>query len=490
VMKTKFFLLSLAANMVFLTGCSGSRTNLSKKDTKAITSFSFILPSVSGVIDETRKSIIVTVPSGTAITSLVPVIVHDGISISPQPSNAQDFSSIVNYTVSAEDGSSSTYSVEVFVSDLPVMAIETDNREKITSKETWIGASYVLFNTNGQVSSGDTDIKGRGNTTWLMPKKPYALKLNTKAGLLGMPAHKRWVLLANYADKTLLRTDAAFKLGTIFNNLNWTPRSEFIALYLNSEYLGVYQLTEQIKIDAARVDIGDSIDEDSDGGYILEVDVRKGEKYNFTTTHGAVFNCKDPDEDLDGVIADIIAHVQAAEDALYADNFLDPSNGYRKYLDIDSFVDWYLVSEFTKNLDSPFQSSVYMYYNPVDSKFYMGPLWDFDLSLGNADPNPEGYWIKNSVWISRLFEDPSFVAAVKARWDSKTTEVFGLNAYIDDRASFLNTSQRVNFRKWDILEKSIWPNPYIWGSYQGGINYLKSFVSTRLTWLDTEIDTW
>jgi hypothetical protein len=315
-----------------------------------------------------------------------------------------------------------------------------------------------------------------------------------------MPTHKRWNLLANYSDKTLLRTEAAFKIGEILQDgLKWTPRSRHIQLYVNNAYQGVYQLVEAIKIDEKRVKIEEIKKKNPSGGYILEIDVRAGEAFHFTTTKGVKFSCSDPDEGLDKKIdgdtktlfEKIQADVQSAEDALYSDTFSDPDNGYRKYLDVDSFVDWYLVNEITKNNDAIFWSSVFMYYDGDREKYCMGPVWDFDISLGNINynnnDNPEGFWIKNSPWINRLFEDPSFVSSVKARWNTKKNDFFALSRYIDERASYINDAQVQNFRKWDILGIPVWPNVVVPGSYQGEIDYLKSWLAGRLAWLDTAI---
>jgi hypothetical protein len=418
---------------------------------------------------------------------------------------ANDFRQDVVYTVVASDNTQRDYTIAFEspqTTGLPVMKIDTGNR-LITSREDWLKeVAYTIFDHNGEeIVNGSMDIKGRGITTWGMPKKPYSLKLSNKGSLLGMPEHKRWVLLANYSDKTLLRTDTAFKIGTIFDAIAWTPRSEHISLYLNGEYTGAYQLTEAIKIDANRVNVTQTISKKKpDGGYVLEIDVRKGEVFNFTTTRGVVFCCSDPDDELDEIITGdtktifekIKADVQNVEDVLYSENFTDPEDGYSKYIDVASFVDWYLVNEITKNNDAVFFSSVYMYYDPDKKKYCMGPLWDFDISLGNIDyngnDNPEGFWIKNSGWIARLFTDPSFVSLVKDRWNAKKDEVSNLVSYIDEQASLLNKSQKSNFEKWDILGIYIWPNKVVTGSYQGEIDYLKTFLTQRMTWLDIAIN--
>jgi hypothetical protein len=361
--------------------------------------------------------------------------------------------------------------------------------------------SYTIYDITGEKLSGNTDIKGRGNSTWDMPKKPYSLKLTAKASLLGMFTHKRWNLLANYSDKTLLRTETAFKMGEILEDgLTWTPRSRQVQFYLNNKYQGMYQLVEAIKIDENRVNIKEISKKNPQRGYILEIDVREGEAFHFTTTRGVVFNCSDPDEDLNVTINEdtrtifekITEDVQHVEDVLYSNAFSDPDEGYRKYLDVDSFIDWYLVNEVTKNNDAIFYTSVFMYYDPNKEKYCMGPVWDFDISLGNYKDQPgeysDGFYIKNAKWIHRLFEDPAFVLEVKERWNTKKNELFALQQYVDERSAYLNDAQTQNFRKWDILGSPVWPNVVVPGSYQGEINYLKSWLADRLTWLDTAIN--
>jgi len=383
---------------------------------------------------------------------------------------------------------------------LPVIIINTS--QEVVDKVTWIPASYSIHDSNGiLIIEGTTGIRGRGNSTWGMPKKPYNLNLDTATNFLGMPSHRRWSLLANYADKTLLRTDVAFnKLAKIFDNLAWTPRSQYVDLYLNDIYRGVYQLTESIRVDANRVNFNSISSANGTGGFLLEVDERMGDEFNFRSNQGVAFNCSSPDSNLNVLIAEtsttifekIKNYVQEAEDALYGNDFTNPVTGWQKYLDIDTFVDWYLINEITKNNDAIFFSSVYMYYDPTKEKLCMGPLWDFDISMGNINyngsDNINGFWIKNAKWISRLFEDPVFVAAVKTRWNAKYSQLSGIYSFIDERAASLFMAQYQNFNKWLILDKQVWPNAVVMGSYTGEIAYLKSWLRTRIAWLNTELN--
>ena len=385
---------------------------------------------------------------------------------------------------------------------LPTLVVNTSGRD-VSSKDTWItNASYTLLDQSGkEIMKGTTDIKGRGNFTWNLPKKPYSLKLTSKASLLGMPSHRRWTLLANYIDKTLLRTEVAFKMSEILDNIPWTPRSEQIDFHLNNSYEGVYQLVEAIKLDVNRVKVSSTIsDKNPDGGYLLEIDGRWGEIFAFSTTTGVVFCCSDPDDGLDKIISGesrsildkIKADVQHVEDVLYSNNFTDPENGYRKYIDVPSFIDWYLVNEITKNFDSNFYTSVFLFFDPDEKKYFMGPVWDFDTALGNADfsdiDKPEGFWVKNEKWPKRLFEDPYFVGALKTRWNEKKASLEALSQFIDERAAFLDDAQKLNFTRWKILDTNVWPSPISTGNYQSEIIYMKSYLSMRLRWLDTAIN--
>ena len=183
---------------------------------------------------------------------------------------------------------------------------------------------------------------------------------------------------------------------------------------------------------------------------------------------------------------------------MYGENFTDSETGWTKYMDIDSIVNWYIVNEFAKNNDAIFFSSVYMYYDPSDSKLHLGPNCDFDLAYGNVNDNgcdnSEGFWIKNAVWISRMFEDPRFVTKLKARWNEKKTELqetFATNGTIQTLADSINVSAEYNFKKWPILGTYVWPNPAGYENrttYQSEVDYMKTWFSNRYNWLDTAIN--
>ncbi|HEX5154478.1 MAG TPA: CotH kinase family protein [Parafilimonas sp.] len=399
------------------------------------------------------------------------------------------------YTVLAEDGSSRNYEVSLTnFTGLPCVFITTENKTAITSKVDYVQGKMSIYATQqylNQDYNGEIEIRGRGNTTWAsFPKKPYKIKLKSKESLLGMPAEKDWVLLANYTDKSLLRNALAFDIGRRLQ-MDYVTKSAFVEVFLNEMYVGTYQLAEQLEEGSDRVDV-------KDGGYLVEVDqlsrLDKGDVYFHTKrlSGARVVNIKYPDSDdiTEAQQKEIASYVENAEDVLYSDSFLDPENGYRKYLDVKSFADWYIVNELLRNNDAIFFSSVYMH-KKKDGKLVMGPLWDFDLSTGNINynenDNPEGWWIRKSVWIARLFEDPYFRNLLKERWAFLMKDKSQIFSFINGSSNYLGLSEIENHNKWNTLYNYTWPNGFVFGSYQNEVQHMKDWLSKRIAWMNTEI---
>jgi hypothetical protein len=389
--------------------------------------------------------------------------------------------------------------------NLPVINITTSYAEPIQSKVIYVAGSISITPTAGSTDvaySGTMQIRGHGTSTWLLPKKPYKVKLDTKASLLGMPAGSTWILLANYDDKSLLRNQVAFEASRRLG-MAWTPNSRFVELFVNGQYEGNYQLTEEIKINKNRVNIPELDDTDISGksltgGYLLEVDTRGDpDDILFTTSRGVIFDLHDPDPAAPQQLTYIENYMQQTEDVLYSSKFTDPATGYLQYLDRDSFIDWYLVNELFKNNDAAFWSSCWLY-KDRSGKLFMGPVWDFDIGAGNVNYNgnndPTGWWLRSNPqvytqWTERLFDDPAFAAAVAARWKQvKATQFDSLSAYIDQNAAALSLSQQNNFKRWIILGAYVTPNAEVAGSYQGEVDYLKSWLTQRIAWMDSQLD--
>jgi len=394
-------------------------------------------------------------------------------------------------------------------SALPTVIINSQGRSVI-DRHLKADGTMVLLDEKGLKSSkslslydGAITIKGRGNSSWSMPKKSYAITTDKKTKLLDMPKDDDWVLIANYADKTLMRNYTAYQFAASLG-MEYSPRMRFVELFLNGEYLGNYLLGEKIKISENRLAINkmsadDKSGEDITGGYLIEKDwlsrLEDDDLY-FTTNRvigNNVFVIKTPKAKNinEEQLAYIKNYFTEAEDALYGNQFSDPEKGYAKYFDVDSLVDWYIVNELYKNLDASFGTSVYLY-KDKGGKLKFGPVWDFDIGAGNANygtgDDPEKFYIKNGLWISRFFKDPAFVEKVKKRWsDIRGNQIEDLFTLIDQTSSKLEQSQQYNFAKWPILGKYVWPNPA--GveqrtTYVSEVTYLTSWLRQRVEWLD------
>ncbi|MBQ9537904.1 MAG: CotH kinase family protein, partial [Treponema sp.] len=298
---------------------------------------------------------------------------------------------------------------------LPILNVNTYGKQ-IKSKKDYLDAVYSLDYGDSHWS-GACKIRGRGNSTWNTidtNKKPYLLKLDNEEALLGLGKARRWVLKSSATDKSFLRDEYAFFLAhKVWNRFAWTPSQKFVTLILNGKYAGLYGLQEKIEIAPERVDISPA-----DGSILFKIDEHINERLSFTSEHGVLFNIVDTDGveySWDEFFA-IKDFVNEREKYLFGETKGD----WTRYFNLDSLVDWYLVNEFTKNHDSRFQASCFIYYDAPRDCFFMGPVWDFDLSCGNTDAagcsKADGYITSQASWYERLLQDEVFMAALKSRW--------------------------------------------------------------------------
>ena len=384
--------------------------------------------------------------------------------------------------------------------NLPVLHITTQGNAPIDSTETYVTGTLTISNDLAGadvVYSGTMQIKGRGHSTWWMPKKPYRIKLDSKASLLGMPSSKDWNLLANYCDKTLLRNALAFELSRRLG-MPWTPRNAFVEVFLNGRYDGAYQLTEKIKVATSRVNITSMTETDISGdaltgGYLMEVDERLDGLVWFRTNQNIPIVIHEPDPAQTVQTEYIRNYVKQAEDALFSGAFADPALGWPAYFDAPTFVNWYLVNELLGSVDSVFFSSCWLYKDRLNPLLFMGPVWDFDISMGNVNYSsavyPTGWWTRGGVWFARFFQDPNFAALAAARWNEvKAAAIDSLLAYVDQSAAALDLSQQNNFQRWPILGQTVWPNSEAAGSYAGEVEFTKSWLAQRIAWMDAQFN--
>ena len=373
--------------------------------------------------------------------------------------------------------------------ELPKVNIETKDYQEIISKDDYIIGNFEFFSNDYEFEnfSFPMKIRGRGNSSWNFPKKSYQFKFDDKYNLFDMPEDKKWLMLANYSDKTMIRNAIAFELGYL-SSLDWSPGFHFAEVSINGESKGLYQFTEKVETgDSNRVKIGDQ-------GYLLEVDQLDridDDDIAFWTNKKLLFVVKDPDLEWGSVkLEEIESYVNETENILYGETFKHPDLGYSKYIDVDSFVDWYIINEISKNNDAIFFSSVYMNYIS-GGKLKMGPIWDFDIAFGNINYNnnekTDGFWVKNALWIERLFEDEKFVNKVKTRYKYFYNNK---NSIIEKSRTYSNQikQSRINNESvWNILGKYIWPNYFIGDSFDDEQIYFENWINDRMDWLNKEI---
>ena len=399
---------------------------------------------------------------------------------------SNDFSQIQNYVVTASNGKTGQYEVDMtYFTGIPVIYLETENGAEIDSKEDYFKGSISMMGGRyfSDLSPTPMKIRGRGNSTWgVHPKKPFQLKFDDKTELLGMPEDKKWIFLAEFSDKTLLRNKIAFEMGYL-SNLDWTPQSVFTEVMINGSYNGTYNISQKVEESDYRVVLGDT-------GYLLEIDQlgRLDPDDVYFRTNKFLINIKEPDTEYNSSEFNYVNElINEFEDALMGAQFTDPATGYAKYIDLDSFIDWYLISEITKNQDSKDFSSIFLNVIPGE-KIKMGPLWDFDLAFGNVDYSeceyPTGFWVKDHAWYSRLFEDEAFVGKVQERFLYFRDNQDLILQKIDDYANQLRWSQYENDTRWNLFGNYVWPNPVVFDSHKGEVDHLKSWYVERMNWLD------
>jgi len=493
----RLYSILLIGSLFFVScGSDDSEEIITKVEGTEITSFSFLKiknPSLNFDVNlEVNDNVISgKLPYNADIDNLIATFDHNGfevlLNIDTQISGTtyNDFSEILNYKVKTTDDREKEYNVDVtYFTGLPIVYINT-NGVPIDSKDDYrVGFASVYGGRNfNNIADSEIEIRGRGNSTWYFhPKKAYQMKFGDKTELLGMPKDKKWILLAEHSDKTLIRNKIAFEMGYL-SNLDWTPQSVFSEVFVNNEYNGTYNITQKVEGGSNRVVLGDT-------GYLLEIDQldRMEPDDVFFYTSEFLINIKEPEVAYESYEYNYAKNlINEFETVLKGSQFKDPTNGYAKYIDVDSFIDWYLISEITKNVDSKDYSSIFLNVIP-GGKVKMGPLWDFDLAFGNvnyADSQfPEGFWVKDHKWYARLFQDPVFVAKVKYRFlYFKNNQNVILNK-MDSYANYLRYAQKENDDRWDVIGNYAWPNPVVYSTYEEEVAHLKSWYSKRMSWLD------
>lgn len=383
------------------------------------------------------------------------------------------------------------------ITNLPTVIINTANAQEIVSKENEISSNVYIISENGTnlLATSETGVRGRGNASWdQFPKKPYRLKFDKKQSPLDAPASaKKWTLISNYSDKTLMRNIIAFKVSRLFGAA-FTPYCRPVDLVVNGEYRGCYQLCDQVEAAKDRVPAKD--------GYLIEIDAYAWkETHCFWSWKGTPVTIKHPDEEdcTQAQRSHIENFFNQMESAAHSSDFADPDNGLRKYLDIESFLRNLLIGDFCGNTDLLW--SVYMYKDAEDGVLYTGPTWDHDLSFDNdyrsypinanndfiyiTVPSPASDAVREMT--DRIVKkDPEARKMLAEIWE-EAYEKGGLKdlpAYVDETAALLHESQELNFKRWKILDYKVHMNFQALGSYDAEVQFMKNTIKERLVKFD------
>ena len=359
---------------------------------------------------------------------------------------------------------------------LPRIVIITKYYKEIEDRENYVNARFQIFGKNKPQSKVyDMVIRGRGNTTWkYYPKKPYAIKFDKKVSLFGMPSAKKWVLLANYRERTLMRNALAFKVASN-TDLEWSPKGVFVELFLNETFLGNYYLCEKIEVAENRLNIDKN-------AYLLELDANYDEEYKFKTTKkNFPVNIKNPEKPTDASLAYIQDYIDTVESILYENvDGLD----IEKYIDMKSFVDYFIVYNVSQNYEINYPKSAFMY-KDLNGKLKMGPVWDFDYMT--FSPSKLGLGCEGSLWYDKLLKNERFVSLLKQQWNLYKEDFLKNDAFIDSIAYYIHNSNERNYLLWPIgLKKDLIGDEKL--SFDDAVELLKDAYMNQISRLDLEIN--
>jgi len=422
--------------------------------------------------------------------------------------------------------------VNLTESSLPIIVIDSGNEEITTDRKP--ATMKVYFKEDGSTNKltdtpenydGNIGIKLRGQTSlFIYNKNGYSVETRDEEGednsvnLLGMPKESDWVLHGPYGDKSLMRNALMYTMADDITP--YAPRVQMVEIIVNDDYKGVYLFTEKIKRDDSRVDISKLKEDDIEGdeltgGYILKFDKADEDEIGWTSPF-SVSNSQPTNfvlvyPDLEDLAPEQKTYIQewmtSFETLLDGPSYTDEETGYRKWINTESFIDFILLNELSRNVDG-YRLSTYMYKDKDsnDDELHVGPVWDYNLAFGNADycdgSRIDGWaYDFNDVcgndmyqvhfWWKRLLSDPTFEADLKEKWMKLRNGKFSdqnVTAWIDAFEAQLQEPQQRNFQRWDILGEYIWPNDYVGDTYDDEVNYLRQWIQDRMNWMDEEFD--
>ena len=403
------------------------------------------------------------------------------------------------YCTAAAAGETSVSDVSsVAYTALPTIYLNTPDGVEITSNEDWLENATIsvvgAHDDSWNFESAKTSIRGKGKAAWERPKKSYALKLHENREIMGMPEEKRWVLLANYRDKSFMRNETAFYLSETFK-MSWTPHGEFVDLVLNGEYKGLYWFGETVKVDKNRVNLYEPLDmfNDDDKSYLLETEEDSTDPLYFQSgIRKTPYIVKNENWmlDIDGNITSggkarierLNAKINVLEKLLYPD-FTEkmetngcsaPNEGYSTILDIDSWIKFWFVNEIMDNKKLETPESCFFTFDTKNS-FKAGPVWDFETaSLYQRSSCTQ----QNTLYYDALFKSPAFVDRTKELWATYYSRT-DIETFIESTRDAISTAAQYDMMLWG--SKSSDPSGINRKNFNAYVDFLKETVSKKIS---------
>ena len=416
---------------------------------------------------------------------------------------------VVTFTYEAEAGDTVSLESLEYIQlnatpdQLPVLKITIDGSFSSVNKEDWTDAEFELIAgtkvfESGNSYTGSGEIKGRGNSSWNQPQKPYSLKLSQKTSLLGIPATKKYAIVASYSDDSLMRNFVTYKSALAMEGFQYVPKCEFVEVYLNGTYNGVYLLVERIDIESTKIDIDEATPDNLTGGYIIEKDagdkVDKSSDPWFPAPFQAnpnedLFTLKAPDVE-DGMLEYLEAYMQDVHDAIMGTS----DAAYTDYVDSSSWADFLVLQEIAKNVDGNLKTSCYFVKERDNNVLRMDAPWDFDLAYGVATwhngsynndyydcptgTGTEDFMVINSScpWFQTLYSYEDFQQLVHERYTQyRQTMIPAMQDLILESAAYLSDAAADHNEKW-----------FYYDSFDYGVEDFYSWLEGRLEWLDEQ----
>ena len=369
---------------------------------------------------------------------------------------------------------------------LPRIVIETEDFAGVRDRETEIPSHLQIYGEKAPESEVyELTVRGRGNSSFKMPKYGMKLEFTDKVSLLGMPKNRDWALVANFGDKTHLRNYMMTRLSE-WLGAKYTPRMQFVEVYLNRNYMGLYLLSETIKVGKNRVNI-----DENDTTFLLEKeDSKKFDPPYVLTDNQYYYHIKSPKNPSPETEKLLKNHLNAFENFM-EDYYLHRANEIKNWLDVDDFLLFYWVQEYSKNEDGNYARSVFMTWKKGEP-IHFGPLWDFDLAFGNAsreqNQNPEDWYIRKYRLNYYIMQNSVVKEAALDYWNNHRKTFKALIDSIPVYRAIIEKAIDNEYRRWPVIgntENWALKDPY--DSYDEAVEVMTEWMKKRYQWIDNEI---